>query len=254
MKNLAVFDFDHTIIDDNSDTAVMKLVDKSKFPPEHKELHKVDGWTAFMQGVFDVLHQNNVMEADIAKLIKNIPAVKGLKELILELHDNMDFDVIIISDSNTYFINLWLKENDLASKILKVFSNPAKFNEKGLLTIKMYHVQDSCKLSTRNMCKGMIMDDFIKTQSERGIIYDKVVFVGDGQNDFCPILRLNGNGIACCRNNYKCVDLVRKAKAGQNISPNDSTKYTIKADLCIWETGQDILNFLNKQKCFCYVK
>ncbi|CAG9768610.1 unnamed protein product [Ceutorhynchus assimilis] len=246
MKNLAVFDFDHTIIDDNSDTAVMKLVDKSKFSPQLKELHKEEGWTAFMQGVFDVLHENRKTELDISKLIENISEVSGVKNLIIELHDNMDYDVIIISDSNTYFIEHWLQQNNLSSKILKVFSNPAEFDQNGLLKVEMYHIQDSCKLSTRNMCKGMIMEDFIKAQSKLGIIYNKIAYVGDGQNDFCPILRLNDNGIACCRDNFKCVELVKKAQKDCPINENDKTKYKIKAQLCVWQNGQDILDFLRK--------
>ncbi|KAL1514167.1 hypothetical protein ABEB36_003471 [Hypothenemus hampei] len=245
MKNLAVFDFDYTIIDDNSDTAVMKLVDENKFSPELKELYKSDGWTKFMQEVFKVLHDNSVSESDIASLIANISEVRGLKDLIRKLHDTMGYDVIIISDSNTYFINLWLKANNLSSKVLKVFSNPAYFNEQGLLMINMFHVQDSCKLSTENMCKGMIMEDFIKDQSKNSIIYDKILYVGDGQNDLCPILRLNNNkALACCRKNYKCANLIKKIKEGQLRDNDLYGKYEIKANIFIWETGYDILEFL----------
>ncbi|XP_050302648.1 pyridoxal phosphate phosphatase PHOSPHO2-like [Anthonomus grandis grandis] len=246
MKNLAVFDFDHTIIDDNSDTAIMKLVNKSKYPPELKELHKSEGWTCFMQGVFDVLHENNITEADIAMLIKKLPEVEGIKSLITELHDNMDYDVIVISDSNTFFIDMWLKANQLSGKVLKVFSNPAEFDENGRLSIKMYHNQDSCILSTRNLCKGMILDDFIEQQNQRGIFYKKVVYIGDGHNDFCPILRLNEKGVACCREKYKCVDLVRRVRNGKKISESDQTEYVVKADVCVWQNGQNILDFLRK--------
>lgn len=244
MPNLAVFDFDHTVIDDNSDTAVTKLVDKNKISRELKELHRAEGWTAYMQGIFHVLHGNNVTEAGIANLIGGLPEVKGLKKLITELHDNMNYDIIIISDSNTYFINTWLQANNLTSKVLKVFSNPAQFSENGLLDIKMYHIQESCKLSTRNMCKGMILEDFIKSQADSGVSYEKVVYVGDGQNDFCPILRLGENDIACVRNNYKCADLVRRSKEGKHVDESDGKKYFIEPQVCIWDDGAQILDFL----------
>ncbi|KAH1004767.1 hypothetical protein HUJ05_005545 [Dendroctonus ponderosae] len=237
MKNLAVFDFDHTIVDTNSDTAVMDLVDKSKFPPDLRKLHKSAGWTAFMQAVFNVLHENQVTEPDIAGLIRRLPGVAGIKHLIQTLHDSMDYDVIIISDANTYFINAWLEENGLSSKILKVYSNPGAFNEQGRLEIEMFHDQDSCQLSTRNLCKGQIMQDFIKEQSKRGIVYRRVVYVGDGHNDFCPILRLGSTGVACCRKAYQCADLVQNA-------PN--TEHRLKAQVCIWENGQEVLEFLAK--------
>lgn len=244
MKDLAVFDFDHTVIDDNSDTAIMKLVDKSKFSSEIMHLHKKEGWTSFMQAVFQVLHENEITQSEMSQLIRNIPEVPGFKELIMRLHDNMDYDVIIISDSNTFFIGEWLEEHNLNSKVLKVFSNPAKFNDNGLLTINMYHLQESCKLSTKNLCKGMIMEDFIKQQSKRGIIYKKVAYVGDGYNDICPILRLNTSGTACCRVNYKCAKLVRALKEGAEDLPDIDKGTKVKASLCFWENGYDILNFL----------
>lgn len=235
MKNLAIFDFDHTIVDANSDTAVMELVDKNKFPPDLRKMHKSAGWTAFMQAVFNVLHENQVTEPDIAGLIRRLPEVSGIKHLIQTLHDSMDYDVIIISDANTYFINAWLEGNGLSSKVLKVYSNPGAFNEQGRLEIEMFHDQDSCQLSTRNLCKGQIMQDFTKEQSKRGIVYQRVIYVGDGQNDFCPILRLGSTGVACCRKAYKCADLVQNAH---------KTEHDLKAQVCIWETGQDVLEFL----------
>ncbi|XP_066260154.1 pyridoxal phosphate phosphatase PHOSPHO2-like [Euwallacea similis] len=246
MKNLAVFDFDHTVIDDNSDTAVMTLIDKSKFSPELQKLRKAEGWTAFMQGVFQVLHENGITKVEISELVRKIPEVRGMKSLISKLYEDLSYDVIIISDSNTYFIDLWLRANNLSSKVLKVFSNPAEFDESGLLKIEMYHLQESCKLSTKNMCKGMIMEDFIKEQSRKGIVYNSVAYVGDGYNDLCPILRLNSKGLACCREKYKCVDMVRRVKNGNCIDDKDQTIYFINAELCAWESGDDILEYVGR--------
>lgn len=247
MKNLAVFDFDHTVIDDNSDTAIMKLIDKSKFPSDLFTLCNTKGWTAFMQGVFEILYQNNVTDSQIDTFIKNLLEVDGMKLLITELHDSLNYDVIIISDSNTYFINSWLQVNNLTSKVLKVFSNPAQFDENGLLNIKMFHVQDICKLSTMNLCKGMIMEDFIKEQSKRGIVYNKVVYIGDGYNDLCPILRLKKSDVACCRDNYKCAHLVKAIQEGKPLDGNDYSKYELNAEVCIWNGGYDILTHLKGQ-------
>ncbi|XP_060518679.1 probable phosphatase phospho2 [Cylas formicarius] len=244
MKNLAVFDFDYTIIDDNSDTAVAKLVAPEKITKEIRQLHKHEGWTSFMQGVFSVLHENKVTEYDISDLIRHIPAVDGMKGLITELYDNFNFDIIIISDSNTYFIKEWLEESKLDTKVLKVFSNPAVFKDNGLLKIEMYHVQDCCKLSTRNLCKGKIMEDFIKSQMEKNVNYNRVFYVGDGYNDLCPILRLKDDDVACVRDKYKCSDLVQKSKCGTLIE--SGIKCDVKAQVCVWTTGKQILQFIKE--------
>lgn len=247
-RNLAVFDFDHTIINDNSDTAIMKLVD-NKIPREVKMLHRSDGWTAFMQGVFKTLHENDIQEDAINNLIKNLPAVQGMPELIREMNENLNFDVIIISDSNHHFIDLWLEENNLKDHILRVFSNPAGF-EDGLLKIRMYHLQDYCKLSTKNLCKGQIMEDFIAEQGQNNTIYKTIVYVGDGVNDFCPILRLKHNDVACVRDKYKCVDLVKRSKEGRYVD-EDGVSKIVKSNVCIWQNGHEIIEFIKQQNRRC---
>ena len=37
------------------------------------------------------------------------------------------------------------------------------------------------------MCKSKIITDFIKQSADKGITFPKVIFFGDGGNDFCPI-------------------------------------------------------------------
>ncbi|KAJ8971103.1 hypothetical protein NQ314_000885 [Rhamnusium bicolor] len=240
-RNLAVFDFDHTIINDNSDTAVMNLVDHSKIPKEVKKLHRSDGWTAFMQGVFNTLHEHNIKEECIKELITKLPPVEGMPELIKEINELLNFDVIIISDSNSYFIDLWLEANDLTQNILKVFTNPARFVN-SLLQIQMYHLQDSCKLSTKNLCKGQIMEDFIRTQKEEGVTYETIIYCGDGLNDFCPILRLREKDVACVRDKYKCVEMVKTAKEGKHVDEEGVVR-TVKSQVCIWNNGFEIGKF-----------
>ncbi|XP_030754897.1 probable phosphatase phospho2 [Sitophilus oryzae] len=246
VKNLAVFDFDHTVINDNSDTVVLNLIDKCKITDDLRNLYRSDGWTAYMQGIFEVLHENRVAQIHIDNIIKEIPEVDGMSTLINELHHNMNYDVIIISDSNTHFIQTWLEANNLHTTVLRVFSNPAKYNDKGQLRIKMYHFQEQCTLSTKNLCKGMILEDFMRSQHANKVKYDRVVYVGDGHNDLCPILRLTDKGVACVRNKYKCSVLLNKLLSGENIEGFDKNKHCLKAPVCIWDNGHEILDFIKK--------
>ncbi|KAJ8935982.1 hypothetical protein NQ318_000852 [Aromia moschata] len=243
-KKLAVFDFDHTVIDDNSDTAIVKLIDHKKIPKEIKMLHRSDGWTAFMQGIFEILHENDINEESIRDLIISLPPIEGMVELIYEMTEKLNFDVIVISDSNSYFIDLWLEAHNLKERVLKVFTNPAHF-EDGLLKIHMYHLQDSCKLSTKNLCKGQIMEDFIEDQKQKGVTYDTVVYCGDGYNDFCPILRLNSKDVACVRDKYKCAEIVLKAKDGRYTDVHGIPR-TVYANVCVWSSGFEITEYMRQ--------
>ncbi|CAH1960565.1 unnamed protein product [Acanthoscelides obtectus] len=250
-KKLAVFDFDHTIINDNSDIMAMNMVDRKYIPKEVKDLHKTDGWTVFMQKVFEILYQNNVKEDAVNQLMMNLPAVAGMTELIKELKQNYNYDVIVISDSNSHFIRTWLGANDLSKYISEVFTNPAKF-ENGMLKIQMYHFQENCKLSTKNLCKGQVLEEFVDNKKKQDIYYEKVVYCGDGLHDFCPILKLSENDVACVRDKYKLLDLVMKAQNGQYLDEDGVVK-NLKCDVCVWNTGYDILDFLKPKNDDCVV-
>ncbi|KAK9879572.1 hypothetical protein WA026_006639 [Henosepilachna vigintioctopunctata] len=243
MKGLTVFDFDHTIIQENSDTAVADLI-KGGIPSHVKKLHKKDGWTAFMQGVFDILHHNEVNKNDISDVITKLKPVEGMTNLINDISTHFNYDVIIISDSNMYFINIWLENNGLKEYVLKVFSNPAVFSD-GALKIQMYHIQDYCDFSTKNLCKGQILTDFLEMQKTNNIVYDKVMYIGDGSNDFCPILKLTDCDYAFVRHGYKCIDLVNKAKKGE-IHDRFGISQSVKANVFVWKTGYDILKYMHQ--------
>lgn len=239
-KKLAVFDFDHTIVDDNSDIVVRKLLRNDQIPEKVRTMYRRNGWTAYMQEIFHLLHKNNIGEREIRNAVIKIPAVSHIPNLIKTLGDKLNFDIIVISDSNSIFINDWLANQSLSKYVAKVFTNPAQYDKHGLLKIKMYHVQKECSLSTINLCKGKIMQDYVEAQGKVGVKYDRIVYVGDGKNDFCPIIRLQQGDLACVRVGYPCVDLVKK-----NLTEEAEHKVTSK--VCIWNTGEDILRALEEK-------
>lgn len=238
-KRLGVFDFDHTIVDDNTDIVARKLLKNDQIPDSTKILYRSSGWTAYMQEIFKLLHKYHIKESTIKNAITKIPPVQSISDLIVKMVEKLNFEVIIISDSNSVFINDWLIAKKLDKYVHTVFTNPAKYNHKGLLQVEMYHVQKECTLSTVNLCKGMIMEDFIQSQAEDGINYSQIVYVGDGKNDFCPILRLKKNDVACVRAGYACVELVTKSFESQS-------EDRVKSNVCIWNNGLDILKSLQQ--------
>lgn len=239
-KQLAAFDFDHTILEDNTDMVAIKLVDESLIPKTVQQLYRNDGWTAYMQAVFEILAKNRIDKSAITDAILRIKPVDGMCDLITQLVDNYNFDVIIISDANTYFINIWLEEHKMDTYIKKVFSNPAQFVD-GALKLRMYHLQDQCRLSTKNLCKGQILEDFVSEQESSGIIYDRIVYAGDGMNDVCPMLRLKAGDLACARAGYQCVKMLDRI-ANNKPLPKTGETYKMHAGVCIWNNGKDILN------------
>jgi len=85
----------------------------------------------------------------------------------------------------------------------KVYTNPAKFDGRGCLQIDEYHEQDWCDISAHNLCKGHVLMEYInKRKAEDGISFSRISYVGDGQNDVCPSLRLNSNDRVFARSGF----------------------------------------------------
>lgn len=226
---LVAIDFDHTICDDNTDVVVQKLLTDETISNDVQNLWKSSGWLAYMGKIFELLHENSVNAGQIEDAIVSIPAVVGMKELLISLHAN-GHEIIIISDSNSVFIDYWLRSRQLERVVSQVFTNPARFDNDGRLRVEAYHTQHACQMSAVNLCKGQILMDYIQDKHKRGENYQRIVYIGDGRNDLCPILRLSEADLACPRKDYPLVDRLNKLP----------TSISTKAKIVLWENGMDL--------------
>lgn len=236
-SRLIAFDFDHTIVDKNTDFVVQELLtDKSALTEEIRDLHKSFGWTAYMQAIFSLLNRSNVTKADILKIIDDIPEVNGMRDTIVTLKTMYNFDIIIISDSNSEFIESWCRAKKVSHCFRKIFTNPAKFDgETELLCIKAYTSQTDCKMCTTNLCKGTVLQTFLNEREslDGAPPYEQVIYVGDGRNDMCPIFRLAKNGIGFARRGYYMDKHIEECLVQQ--------KRTLDGTLMRWTDGHDLL-------------
>ena len=191
-----------------------------------------------MGEIFNSLHYHNVKPDQILECMTEISFSPGMADLLNTL-DQTKAEAIIISDANSVFIDHILHVHGLKDKINKVFTNPAKFNDEGCLKIEMYHVQDSCSLSTVNLCKGQILETYIEERKRQNVHFSNVVFIGDGQNDFCPSMRLSPKDFVFPREGYSLVKYIEKMKDQQGLH--------IKASIHTWSSGLDILKVLSER-------
>ncbi|RUS71963.1 hypothetical protein EGW08_020276 [Elysia chlorotica] len=236
-RYLMAFDFDHTLIDENSDLFVIKLAPNGDLPDEIKELYADHGWIDYMGQIFKYLHKNGTRESDILSCMSEIPVTAGMKELLDFTVGVKCFDHIIISDSNSVFINHILNTNNLSSTISNIFTNPAKFDSCGCLTLEGYHSQDWCSLSTVNMCKGDILKSFIEDKRKSGTEYKAILYVGDGYNDLCPSLTLRPQDFVFPRVGFRLNKLIEQMS--EENKPVDMS--TLTAKVIPWVSGLDIL-------------
>lgn len=191
-----------------------------------------------MAAIFEFLHSHGVTETEMKAAMHELPFVDGMKDLLTYLDKDL-FDVIIISDSNSAFIDYVLENAELKHVVKRVYTNPAKFDDKGCLKISFYHNQDWCDLSTENLCKGHILEEHVK-ELDTGAEYARVVYVGDGNNDLCPALKLQSRDYICPRIQYA---LWKKMKKLGHLD-GEVSELDIKAKILEWDSATQILELV----------
>ncbi|XP_024435622.2 pyridoxal phosphate phosphatase PHOSPHO2 [Desmodus rotundus] len=235
MKILVVFDFDNTIIDDNSDTWIVQCAPEKKLPIELQDSYEKGFWTDFMGRVFQYLGDEGVREDEMKRTVTSMPFTPGMVELLNFIRKNKDkFDCIIISDSNSVFIDWILEGADFHDVFDKVFTNPAAFDGSGHLTVKNYHAH-SCNRCPKNLCKNVVLVDFIDKQLQQGVNYTQIVYIGDGGNDLCPVTFLRKNDVAMPRKGYALQKTL--SRMSQNLEP-------MECCVVAWSSGVEIISHL----------
>ncbi|XP_076038142.1 pyridoxal phosphate phosphatase PHOSPHO2-like isoform X2 [Oratosquilla oratoria] len=230
-KVLVALDFDHTIIDDNSDTYIVKLLPNHKVPEDLKQLYRKDGWTLYMQEIFKLLHKNDTKSSQILNCLTEIKLTESMKEFLTKLpRDSTEF--IVISDSNSLFIDHILRNEGIRDLFREIFTNPAKIDENDCLNIEMFHYQDYCKLSTKNLCKGHILNSYVESRQKDNVHFSHIAYVGDGSNDFCPSLLLKEKDAVFPRSGYSLLNCIPRMEAEKGLK--------VEAEVCPWDNGMDI--------------
>lgn len=127
--------------------------------------------------------------------------IRGVRTLQAQ-HANTDF--FLLSNSNEVYISTILSSKGLSEPPLftEIVTNPAHWEANGLLRLRRRIPKDgpqhACTVGcSPNMCKGDELDAFKQRHADRQ--YERIVYVGDGGNDFCPVKRLGPNDIAFVR-------------------------------------------------------
>ena len=89
-------------------------------------------------------------------------------------------------------------------------------------------MQEVCDLNSRNLCKGLAIQDYLASQEE---VFSRVVYIGDGKNDFCPLTFLGPQDLALVRKNHSL---------HKHLTSNEMDMSEIKARINYWQDGGDI--------------
>ena len=225
-----MFDFDHTLVDGNTDTWVTKM-----YPPTKQLIrkHQQNGWcwTNIMSNVFSVLSSSNFKQKDYERCLETLQLTPGMQETCNFLRV-AGVQSIIISDSNSYFIDHLLQRESLHDVFSNIYTNPAKWDDNGCLLVERYQDNRTCNLCPKNLCKNEVLQTYLRDHNQS---YDVFVYTGDGHGDLCPSVALNKEDFILAREGYKLLNCLQGEK-----------KSEVKARVIPWVSGFDVLEFFKE--------
>lgn len=238
---LIFFDFDETLVDECSDDAVVNAAPGGSLPGWLKDTYRPGRYNEYMQRVLAYLAEQGVTPGTIINTIERLPPCPGIPALFRFLMSRppRDFEIVCVSDANTVFIEAWLQKLGFRNLFHRIFANPAHFDDNGQLQLRPFH-SHSCLRCPVNMCKAEIVHQYTaqRVRERGGRRYQRVLYVGDGANDFCPSLTLLPQDTAFPRRDFPMHRLIQEmgeAKPGE-----------YKASVVPWSSGEDIINRLRK--------
>ncbi|CAF0989647.1 unnamed protein product [Adineta steineri] len=238
---LFIFDFDETLSVRASCYPIEELApNREKLNLDdinHGYVHVHHCWNRRMNEVHKQLAEQGINTEQLIEAFRTIELSPGTAELFRDIHIN-NHKIIIISNACDLLIEECLRAQNLLQYVDEIKSNPVRQREP-LIIIDEYEnpLQTNCTFCQPNLCKGSIIDQY--RNSNR---YDKIIFVGDGDNDVCAALRLNKTDYAFAKydeeseTTYKMYDLLKNQYFKQ-----------LKTELLLWKTMKDVHGILKKK-------
>jgi len=200
-SQLVVFDFDWSMADQDTDRWIFEVL-ASDLRRKMKNLKDEIQWTDLVAQSLREAHERNISRDQIENALRIMPFHPAMVRAVKNLKAAGKTTFLCLSNSNSIFISTILEDKKLTDLFHEVITNPAEWEPSGLLNLRRRvdpdGPQHSCKIGcSPNMCKGEELDAYLARHHTQ---FDRIVYVGDGSNDFCPALRLRKQDLVLCRN------------------------------------------------------
>lgn len=157
--------------------------------------------------------------------------------------------LVIISDSNTFFIDSIMSHkvpNIKPNAVVTNYATPTiltieENNEASIgssntknctyLQVSPYETQTDCDLCPVNLCKGRVLRNYLQTHGP----FDEVYYIGDGGGDACPGIQLNSSDTLFVRRGFSLEKIVQEQKM-------DGLTLQFKCNIVYWNDGNELQN------------
>lgn len=221
-----IWDFDHSMIDVNSDTFVPEELEAGRTSKIRAYSSGGMPWTTVMATTMVELHAGGATAAEVTAAAGRVPMSPAVERAIRHAHAH-GASQHVLSDANSVFISAALEARGLTALFSSVVTNPAAFDSGGCLRISPHHTAPhGCPLCPPNLCKGAALGAMGLPPAAPA----RCVYVGDGRGDVCPSLRLRAGDAVLARAGYPLLDELR-ARAARG---------GLRAAVHEWRSGEDL--------------
>jgi pyridoxal phosphate phosphatase PHOSPHO2 len=226
-KHLVVFDFDHTVIEHDSYSALINLITDEAVKKEFS-LHQYD-WNTFNNLLFTQLRKEGIDYSLIKQALETLKLNSYFKHLFEFLKNNEDlFHVVVVSGSLDIIIEWVLEYNGYRNLVKHIYCNEARKDSSSFIKFVEKETK-SCEICNFSMCKALVINDVLSKNN-----FEKIFYVGDGLNDYCAALKLKDGDVLFPRKDF---DLYKK------IFHNDGFK-KLECEVVDWEDAMKILEYI----------
>ncbi|GER51407.1 pyridoxal phosphate phosphatase-related protein [Striga asiatica] len=223
-----IFDFDRTLIEDDSDRWVVTNMGLAQL---FNHLRSTLPWNSLMDRMLEELHIQGKTVNDITDCLKTMPLHPDVIAVIKSAHA-LGCDLKVVSDSNHFYIKTILEHHGIYDCFSDIVTNPAVLDGERL-RIFPYHdgvSSHDCDLCPRNLCKGIVIKQIQTSVTENE--NKRIIYIGDGMNDFCPTLKLVKRDYVLPRKNFPLWGRIAK------------NSELVKAKVFDWGSGEDLAKIL----------
>lgn len=210
VHSLFVWDFDNTVVLDNTDTLVFQKLAPKVLARQRAIICKSAGphlWTTIISNGLMSLFEMGKTPEEILSAAADAFLPVETAAVLRRIASTPTARSVVLSDANTLFIHACLKKADLPhDQVFEggIFTNPATVEEPGFISLRPFidpndpEKQHKCNRCAANLCKGEVLQRIIRDE------YDswRIVYVGDGGNDHCPVLRMGSEGVVLARKGF----------------------------------------------------